>query len=78
MSEKCQGQTIFSTSKIRWDKVKANLTVRQLINDLLQLKTDVVDNRNISDCYTGRKGLHLNFSRAIQLDRNFANFIKKL
>ena len=78
ISEKCpQCQTIFSTPTIRSDKAKANLTVRQLTNHLLQLKIDVVDNRNITDRCIGRKGLHLNISGTIQLAKNFLNFIKK-
>ena len=78
ISEKCpQCQTIFSTPTIRSDKAKANLTVRQLTNHLLQLEIDVVDNRNITDRCIGRKGLHLNISGTIQLAKNFLNFIKK-
>ena len=77
ISEKCpQCQTIFSTPTIRSDKAKANLTVRQLTNHLLQLEIDVVDNRNITDRCIGRKGLHLNISGTIQLAKNFLNFIK--
>ena len=74
ISEKCpQCQTIFSTPTIRSDKAKANLTVRQLTNHLLQLE---MDNRNITDRCIGRKGLHLNISGTIQLAKNFLNFIK--
>ena len=51
--------------------------VRQLTNYLLQLKIDVVDNRNITDRCIGRKGLHLNFSETVQLAKNFVNFIKQ-
>ena len=77
ISEKCpQCQTIFSTPTIRLDKAKANFTVRQLTNHLLQLKIDVVDNRNITDCCIGRKEVNLNFSVTIQLARNLVNFIK--
>ena len=57
ISEKCpQYQTIFSTPTIRSDKANANLTVRPSTNHLLQLKIDVVDNRNIIDRCIGRKG----------------------
>ena len=77
ISEKCpQCQTVFSTLTIRSDKAKADLTVRQLTNHLLQLKIDVVENRNIIDRCIGRKGLHLNISGTIQLAKNFLNFIK--
>ena len=77
ISEKCsQSQSIFSTPTIRPDKAKANLTVRQLINHLLQLKIDVVDNRNITDRCIGRKGLHLNISGTIQLAKNYEKFFK--
>ena len=78
ISEKCpQCQTIFSTPTIRSDKAKANLTVRQLTNHLLQLKIDLVDNRNITDRCIDRKGLHLNISGTLQLAKNFLNFMKK-
>ena len=78
ISEKCpQCQTIFSTPTIRLDKAKANSTVRQLTNHLLQLEIYVVDNRNIIDCCTGRKDLHLNISGTIQLAKGFLNFIKR-
>ena len=54
-SEKCpQCETIFSCPTIQSDKAEANFTVNQLTNHLLQLKTDVVDNRNISDRGIGR------------------------
>ena len=78
ISEKCpQCQTIFSTPTIRSDKAKANLTVRQLTNHLLQLEVDLVDNRNFTDRCIGRKALHLNISGTIQLAKNFFNFIKR-
>ena len=78
ISEKCpQFQTIFSTQTIRSDKVKANLTLRQLINHFLQLKIDVIDNRNITDRCIGKKGLNMNFCGTIQLAENFVNFMKK-
>ena len=78
ISEKCpQCQTVFSTPTIRLDKAKANLTVRQLTNHLLQLEIDVVDNRNITDRCIGRKGLYLNISGTVQLAKNFLNFIKR-
>ena len=71
-----QCQNIFLTPAIRSDIAKANLTVRQLTNYLLQLKINAVDNRNITDQCIGRKGLHLNFSGAIQLAKKILNFIK--
>ena len=72
IGETCpQCQTIFSTPTIHSDKSKANWTVRQLPNHLLQLKIDVVDNRNIIERCFDRKGFHLNFSGTIQLAKNF-------
>ena len=50
------------------------LQVRQLKNYLLQLKIDVVGNRNIADRFIGRIGLRLNFSGTIILHKSFANF----
>ena len=54
-----------------------NLTAEQLANHLLQLKIYVADNKNSTNCCTGRKRLHLSFSGTIQLAKNFENFIKK-
>ena len=77
ISEKCPPcQTIFSTPIIQSDKAKANLTGKQLTNYLLQLKIDVVGNRNIADRCIGRKGLHLNIFGTIQLAKNFLNLLK--
>ena len=59
------------------DDGKAGLTVSQLTNHLRQLKTDIVDNTNITSQHIGIKGLHLNFSGTTQLAKNFANIIKK-
>ena len=62
ISEKCpQCQTIFLTPSIRSDKTKANVMVKQLTNHILQLKTDVVENRDIKDRCIGRKKLQLDF-----------------
>ena len=78
ISENCpQCLTIFSTATTWYDKANANLTVRQLTHHVLQLKIDVVDNRNIQDRCIGREGLHLYFSGKIQWAKNFMNFIKK-
>ena len=73
-----QCQTIFSNPKTRSDKGKANLTVRQLTNHLLQLKRNVVDCRDITDCCISRRGLHLSISGRIQLSKKYFNFIKKV
>ena len=67
-----------STPTVRSDYGKAELTVSQLTNHLHQLKTDIVDNTNITSRHTGIKGLHLNFSGTTQLANNFANVIKKI
>ena len=73
-----QCQTIFSNPKTRLDKGKANLTVRQLANHLLQLKRNVVDSRDITDCCIGKKGLHLSISGRIQLAKKYFNSIKNV
>ena len=51
--------------------------MRQSTNHLLQLKIDVMDNRNITGRSIGRKGLHLNISGTTQFAKNFVNFIKR-
>ena len=71
-------KVIISTPTVRSDDGKAGLTVSQLTNHLRQLKTDIVDNTNITSRHIGIKGLHLNFSGTTQLAKNFANIIKKI
>ena len=51
-----------STHSLRTDNGKATLTVSQLANHLLNLYTDVINNRNIKSRHLSRKGLHLNDS----------------
>ena len=65
------------TQAVRSDDRKAGLKVSQLTNHLCQLKTDILDNTNITSRHIGIKGLHLNFSGTTQLAKNFANAIKK-
>ena len=70
-------KVIISTPAVRSDDGKAGLTVSQLTNHLHQLKTDIVDNTNITSRHIGIKGLHLNFSGTTQLAKDFANVFKK-
>ena len=70
-------KAIILTPTVRSDDEKAGLMVSQLTNHLRQLKTDLVDNINITSRHIGFKGLHLNFSGTTQLAKNFANVIKK-
>ena len=60
------------------DDGKAGLMASQLTNHLRQLKTDTVDNTNITSRHIEIKGLHLNFSETTQLVKNFASVIKKI
>ena len=69
---------IISTPTVRSDDGKAGLTVTQLTSHLRQLKTDNVDNINITSQHIGIKGLHLDFSGTTQLVKNFSNIIKKI
>ena len=70
-------KVIISTPTVRSDDGKTGLTVSQLTNHLHQLKTDIVDNTNITSRHIGIKGLYLNFSGTTQLAKDFANVIKK-
>ena len=62
-----------STLTLRTDNGKANLTVSQLVNHLLNLNIDLIDNRNIKN---RDLSLHLNDSESILLARNFLEKIK--
>ena len=71
-------KVIISTPTVGSDDEKAGLPVSQLTNHLRQLKTDIVDNTNITIRHIGIKGHHLNFSGTTELAKNFANVIKKI
>ena len=71
-------KVIILTPTVRSDDGKAGLTVSQLTNHLHQLKTDTVDNTNITSWLIGIKGLHSNFYGMTQLAKKFANVIKKM
>ena len=71
-------KVIISAPTVRSDGGKAGLTVSQLTNHLRILKTDIVDNTNVTSQHIRIKGLHLSFSRTTQLAKNFANVIKKI
>ena len=71
-------KAIISASTVRSDDGKEGLTVGQLTNHLRQIKTGIIDNRNITSRHIRTKGLHLNFSETTQLAKNFVNVMKKI
>ena len=63
MQEKLpDAEIILSTPTLISDNGKAALTVRQLTNHLINLKIDILDNRNTTGKHLSRRGLHLNQS----------------
>ena len=65
-----------STSTMSTNKEKEALTVSHLTNHLLQLKINIIDNRNMTGKQTSHRGLRLNVSGCIQLAKNFLAKIK--
>ena len=70
-------EVIFSTPTIRSDNSKAALTVRNLCDHLLDLNMDILDNRNITSKYLGRKGLHSNKAGSTRLAKNIIHNLRK-
>ena len=66
-----------STPTLRTDDSKAQIKVRQLTKDLLQLKIDTINNNNINVRHLGAKCLHLNQSCSNLLSKNFVNVFEK-
>ena len=66
-----------SAPTLRSDNGKAALTVRQLTNHLVNLKIDVLDNRNISGKQLSRRGLHLNQLGSSLLTKNIISKLRK-
>ena len=70
-------EVTFSTITIRPDNGKAEPTVRNLRDHLLDLNTDIRDNRNITSKHLGRKGLHLDKSGSTCLAKNIIYKLRK-
>ena len=66
-----------STPKLRPDNRKTVLTVRQLTNHLINLKIDVLDNRNITGKHLSRRGLNLNQSGSNILTKDMISKLLK-
>ena len=66
-----------STPTLRSDNGKAALTVRQLTNHLINLKIDILDNRNITGKHLSRRGLHLNQSGPNLLTKSIISKLRK-
>ena len=66
-----------SKPKLRSDNGKGALTVRQLINHLINLKIDILDNRNITGKHLSRRGIHLNQSAFNLLTNNIISRLRK-
>ena len=59
------------------DNGKAVLTARQLTNHLINLKIDILDNRNITGKHLSRRGLHLNQCGSNLLTKNIISKFRK-
>ena len=59
------------------DNGKAALTIRQLTNHLINLKIDILDNRNITGKHLNRRGLHLNQSGSNLSAKNIISKLRK-
>ena len=69
-------KVVISTPTLRTDDGKANTTVSQLTNHLLQLDIGIIDNRNIKARNLDNKGFHLNPTGTSRLVKNLLSSIK--
>ena len=71
-----------STPTLKSDNGEAALTVRHLTNHLINLKIDILDNRNITSKHLSQRGLQLNQSGPNLLTKNniskWRKFLKSL
>ena len=70
-------EIIVSTPTVRSDNGKAALTIRQLTNHLINLKIDILDNRNITGKHLSKRGLHLNQSGFNLLTKSIISKLRK-
>ena len=71
-------KAIISTPNYPFENRKADNTVNELTNMLINLNVPIVDNKNISRNHLGYKGLHLNSYDFSRLAINLISVIKKL
>ena len=62
----------------RCDNEKASATVNLFNEQLSQVNTDIIENKNISDKHLCRHGFHLTNHEWVQLAKNFISYVKKL
>ena len=70
-------EIIVCTPTLRSDNGKAALTIRQLTNHLINLKIDILDNRNITGKHLSKRGLHLNQFGSNLLTKNIISKLQK-
>ena len=70
-------EIIVSRPTLRSDNGKVALTIRQLTNLLINLKIDILDNRNITGKHLSKRGLYLNQSGSNLLTKNIISKLQK-
>ena len=77
LQAKFRCNVILSCPTYRFDDQKANVTLRNLRNNLLDLNIPVISNSNITDMHIGKKGLHLNERGSGRLAANYLSYMRK-
>ena len=77
LQSKFMCDVILSCPTYRFDDQKANVTLRNLRNNLLSLEIPVISNANITDIHIWKKGLHLNERGSGRLAMNYLSYMRK-
>ena len=77
LQSKFQCNVILTYPSYRFDDKRANATLRNLRNYLLDLNIPVISNDNITDIHIGKRGLHLNERGSGKLAANYLSYMRR-
>ena len=77
LQSKFRCDVIISCPTYRFDDQRANVTLRNLRNNLVDLNVPVISNSNITEMHIGKKGLHLNERGSGRLAVNYLSYMRK-
>ena len=77
LQSKFECEVIISCPTYRFDNPKANSTLRNLRNIIVDLNIPVISNDNITDIHIGKRGLHLNERGSRRLAVNYLSYMRE-
>ena len=77
LQSKFRCDVIISCPTYRFDDQRDNVTLRNLLNNVVDLNIPVISNGNITEMHIGKKGLHLNERGSGRLAVNYLSYMRR-